>query len=204
MRHRSASSPLLAIGVAVIGMSAGMAACSSEDGGSTASTTTTAAAVAAEPLATTDLGSPVAGTARVVLGSSLDVTLEIAECRLDLDAQPAGQVPAELVGIEATGATADGTPVLLDVKRFRSAGAATTITDTVTVLEGTEESPVRVVVAQRFEVGGQVTDGRDPDADDPLLRVTQAAITATGVFAPPGAFAGDAGAVEGAVAIACA
>lgn len=199
MRHRRVSVPLLAILIVVT-----IASCRGDEGDSSGSTTTSTAAVTAESLAVADLGTPTAGSARLVLGSSLDVTLDITACRLDLDAQPDGEVPAQLVGVQASGATVDGTPVLLDVKRFRSAGAATTITDTVTVLEGTEAEPVRVFVAQRFEVGGQVTDGRDPGADDPLLRITQAGITARGIFAPPGAFAGDAGAVDGALVIACA
>lgn len=151
----------------------------------------------AEPEPPTDM------EARVVLGAELDVALTVQACERNLGARPDGQVPAEQVAITATGARDDGTPVLLDVRRFVSAGAAPTITDTVTVLVGTEEAPERVLVAQRFEVGGLVTDLRDPDADDPLLRVGEQAVEARAVFAPPGAAAGDDGLADGIVLISC-
>lgn len=165
--------------------------------------TTTNASIDPAPLTVGELGSPTAGSALVAIGSDGPFTLEVTSCAIDLSAEPEAEVPSTLVAIQASGATADGTPLLLDVKRFRSAGAATTITDTVTLLEGTEEAPVRALVAQRFEVGGQVTDGRDPDADDPLLRIAGGVVSADGVFAPPGAFAGEPGAVIGAIAAAC-
>lgn len=188
---------------------AGLAACGDDDGGggdgggAAVTSSTTSGETAPEPLAVGDLEAPEAGAVRLALGADLDITMDVAVCTLDLDAQPDGQVPATLVSIEAAGATDAGVPVAVDVKRFRSAGAATTITDTITVLEGTEEVPVRVLVAQRFEVGGLVTDGRDPDARDPLLRITQGTVVARGVFAPPGAFAGEPGAVEGALTATC-
>lgn len=166
-------------------------------------TSTTGADTTPATLAAGSLDDPAAGAARVALASGLDVTLDVVACSVDLGAEPEGEVPAELVAVRAEGETTDGTPVLLDITRFRSEGAATTITDNVTVLEGSEDAPVSFVVAQRFEVGGQVTDGRDPDAREPLLRITGDVIRARGIFAPPGAFAGDPGAVEGAVAVAC-
>lgn len=132
------------------------------------------------------------------------IDLEITECTIDLDAQPEGQVPAELLGVSATGETDDGTTVSLDVRRFRSVGASPTITDTVTIAFGDPDAPERALVAQRFEVDGLVSDIRDPDADDPLLVVGSGGFEGRGLFAAPGADAEDGGAVEGVVRGTCA
>lgn len=187
--------------VVTAALAVGLAACG--DDAATTATTTTSAPSRVDALPTTDISEPGPGEAHVVLGTSLDITLVVETCTRDLGAQPDGQVPSEQVAIQASGARADGVPVLLDLKRFRSQGASPTITDTVTVLEGTEATPVRVLQAQRFEVDGQVTDPRDPEADDPLLRVTEQRIVARGLFAPPGSFAADGPLVEGSVSIAC-
>ena len=77
----------------------------------------------------------------MVLGTSLDVALDVETCTRDLGAQPDGEIPSEQVTVRATGERDDGVPVVLDLRRFRSQGAAATITDTVTVLEGTEAAP---------------------------------------------------------------
>ena len=79
-----------------------------------------------------------------------------------------------------------------------------TITDTVRVVQGPADAPTSVLEAQRFEVDGLVTDPREPEASAPLLRITEAGIEATALFAVPGSFAEDGGLVEGAVSIACA
>lgn len=156
-----------------------------------------------EPLSVVDLGELGPGEARIVLGASLDVTLVVETCAIDLGARPDGEVPAAQVRVRATGARPDGVPVTVDATRFRSQGAAPTITDTITVLVGTEATPERVVQAQRFEIDGQVTDPRDADADDPLLRIAGQRVEARGLFAPPGSFADDGGLVEAALAVAC-
>lgn len=132
------------------------------------------------------------------------IDLEITACSIDLDAEPEGQVPAELLGVSATGAMDDGTAVDLDVRRFRSVGASPTITDTVTIAFGDPEAPERVLVAQRFEVDGIVSDIRDPDADAPLLVVGPGGFEGRGLFAAPGADVEDGGAVEGVVRGSCA
>lgn len=200
---RSAGVVVAALLVGVI--AAGCSSSGDDDGvgaSSGATSTEPVVVVGPEPLTAT-VDPPTDGMARVVMGAALDVTLEVETCERDPGATPDGEVPAERITVVARGASADGTPVVLDMRRFVSQGAAPTITDTVTVLEGTEDSPERVLQAQRFEVGGTVTDLRDPDADDSLVRVTDAAVTATGVYAPPGGVAGDAGLVEGAVAVTC-
>ena len=156
-----------------------------------------------EPAAVADLDPPADGRARLVIGSSLDLTLVVERCHRDLAAEPDGEVPSEQVTVVARGTGPDGEPVMVDVRRFRSQGASPTITDTVRVVEGPEDAPRRVLEAQRFEVDGLVTDPRDPAADDPLLRVTDREVHASGVFAPPGAFADDGGLVAGELAISC-
>lgn len=161
-------------------------------------------ATAAPPSVPTEpLPRPDPGRARVVLGATIDTTLAVEECDRDPGAVPDGQVPAEQLVVVARGTRPDGVPVELDVRRFQSAGAASTITDTITVVEGPADAPERVSVAQRFEVGGQVTDPRDPEADDPLLLVREESITAAGIFAPPGAFADDGDLIAGRITISC-
>ena len=159
---------------------------------------------APQPAVVDDLGAPEPGRARAVLGSVLDVELTVEGCRIDLGAMPDGQVPAERIRVQAAGKRSDGTPVTLEVLRLASAGASPTITDTVRVTEGASDAPDRVLEAQRFEVGGLVTDPRDPEADEPLLVTSGPNVDASGVFAPPGAFAADGGLVAGLVSISCA
>ena len=175
----------------------------SGDAGSDDAPTTTADAAQPEPAAVPTLDAPADGRARLVIGSSLDVTLAVERCHRDLAAEPDGEVPSEQVTVVARGTGPGGEPVMVDVRRFRSQGASPTITDTVRVVEGPEDAPRRVLEAQRFEVDGLVTDPRDPAADDPLLRVTDREVHASGVFAPPGAFADDGGLVGGVLAISC-
>ena len=183
-----------------------VAACTGggDDASEAGDTDTTVTGGAPEPLAVDDVPVPAEGQARLALGGSLDLTLPVERCVLDLAAQPDGQIPSEQVTVVARGATPDGQPLMVDIRRFRSEGASPTITDTIRVVEGPEDAPVRVLEAQRFEVEGLVTDPRDPEADDPLLRVADRRIDARGVFAPPGSFADDGGLVEGAVSVTCA
>lgn len=188
---------------------AGAAGCAGDDDAETSSSPSTTAGSTStsqapvEPLAGEISRDPGAGQARIALGSSLDATLEITDCEHTPDAQPDGQVPAELLVVAASGTTTEAAPVRLDVRRFASEGAAATITDTVTVTVGDPENPDQALVAQRFEVDGAVTDPRDPDADDPLLRISEDRVEAAGVFAPPGAFADDLGLVEGIFVAVC-
>ena len=182
-------------------------ACSSGSGGSEAAPADSSPAQAyeePEPAAVDEIGAVDPGTARVVLGSVLDATLQVTSCELDPGAEPQGEIPAERLVLRAEGQGSDGAPILLEVLRLASQGASSTITDTVLVTEGPEDAPTRILEAQRFEVGGLVTDPRDPVADEPLLRVTGQEVAAAGVFAPPGAFAVDGGLVEGLVAASCA
>ncbi|WP_436793593.1 hypothetical protein [Actinospongicola halichondriae] len=114
------------------------------------------------------------------------IGLDVVSCANTPDADADGEVPAELLGVTATGIDADGTEVGLDVRRFRSQGASPTITDTITIVFGDPEAPDRVLVAQRFEVDGLVSDLRDPTADDPLLVVGPGGFEGRGLFGPPG------------------
>ena len=186
-----------------------LAACGGGDGGgpdaSTSSSTSPELSLEApEPVSVRELDEPAPGRARAVLGSGLDVELVVERCRVDLEALPDGQVPAERISVRATGEAGDGVPVTLEALRLASAGASPTITDTVRVTEGPVDAPTRVLEAQRFEVAGLVTDPRDPDASGPLLTTEGRAVEASGVFAPPGAFAADGGLVAGLVSISCA
>lgn len=181
-----------------------VAGCAGDDDASPATdATTTAAPGVPEPLAVDDVTASASHQLRVALGSFLDATLPLEQCVLDLGAQPDGQIPSQQVTVVARGEAEDGQALTVDIRRFRSEGASPTITDTIRVVLGPEDAPQRVLEAQRFEVDGLVTDPRDPDADDPLLRVTDGRVDGTGVFAPPGAFADDGGLVEGAVSVAC-
>lgn len=185
-----------------------LAACGDDDPDDTATafyqTTTTTAAPPATLGPVIDIGT--GPDAALVFLADVDgmIDLEITECSIDLEAEPDGQMPAELLGVSATGETDDGTTVALDVRRFRSEGASPTITDTVTLAFGDPEAPERVLVAQRFEVDGLVSDIRDPDADSPLLVVGPGGFEGRGLFAAPGADVEDGGAVEGVVRGTCA
>lgn len=178
----------------------GLTACGSD--GDDTPTPTTASPSPGDGAPSQDLGTPADGAGRIVIGS-LDVELSMKTCERDDAALPEGTAPAELVGIRATGVDEDGTPVLVDVRRFRTAGEVPTITDTVTVIEGPEDAPDSVLQAQRYEVAGVVSDARDPEADAPLLRLRAGAVTGEGMFAPPGAFADDEGLVEGRFVLGC-
>ena len=171
-----------------------------DDAASGAQPTTTSVAPSIEPTGELPDFLPDPGSGVLVLGRAEAVTLEVTACSIDPAAAPDGQVPAELLSLTASGTTADGVAVTLDVSRFRSLGASPTVTDTVTVVEGDPGQPDRALVAQRFEVAGQVTDLRDVDADDPLLRITGSSVEGGGVFAPPGETTGS---VEGRLRVVC-
>lgn len=156
-----------------------------------------------EPLAAARPEPPAPGRARLVLGGSVDAELDLTRCEIDDAAAPEGDEPVRQVAAEATGQRADGRALLLEVSRFVAPGDATTITDTVTVTEGPADRPARVLQAQRFEVDGLVSDGREPGATSPLLQVGDATVEGSARFAPPGNFADDGGLVEGAVALTC-
>ena len=185
-----------------------LAACGDDgpDGGATdADQTTTSTAVPPATLGPViDIGT--GPDAALVFLADVEgmIDLEITTCTIDLDAEPDGQVPAELLGVSAIGETDDGTTVNLDVRRFRSVGASPTITDTVTIVFGDPDAPERALVAQRFEVDGLVSDIRDPDARSPLLVVGPGGFEGRGLFAAPGADVEDGGAVEGVVRGTCA
>lgn len=157
---------------------------------------------APEPLVDGAVDEPGPGRVALALGSTLRAELDVTTCTVD-PAAATGRGAVELVGIAASGVSEDGDPVELSVRRFRSEAAAVTITDTVTVAAGDPDAPALALQAQRFEVGGETTDPRDPAADEPLIRLGEGRVVVRGVFAPPGAFAGDAGLVEGELIAVC-
>jgi hypothetical protein len=76
---------------------------------------------------------------------------------------------------------ARGAPFAVEVLRFQTEGAEMTFTDTIDYSDN-----ARIFRAQRFEVGGTVTDPLDPTASTPLLQAQDGRLTAAGVFGPPG------------------
>ena len=193
---------VVVIAVTASGLLAGACGDDDVDDGAVSSTSTIATTTQpiVEPAPSMPDVQPESGTGVVVIGGGEAVTLEVVGCTIDASAQPEGQVPAELVSATAGGTTASGAELLVEVRRFRSLGASPTVTDTVTLVEGDPEAPDRALVAQRFEVDGLVTDLRDPDADDPLLRVSGSTIEGSGVFAPPGDTVGS---VEARLRVVC-
>lgn len=186
-----------------------LTACGADDEGASPTdppltTVDEGAADRVEQLADDEVADAAPGTVRAVLGQTLDATLEIRSCTIDPAAASEDGTPAELVVVDAAGTGEDGRAVELAIRRFRTVGVEATITDTITVVVGDPDSPEVAVVAQRFEVGGRVTDPRDPGQDDPLLTVTGDRIEAQGRFGPPGAFADDGGLLEGVVVARCA
>ena len=199
VRYRRARTALGALLIVLL-----LAACSDGEDPSAATEDASAPPVTTpEALAVDDVEPPAEGWARVVVGTELDATLEITTCVRDLAAEPDGQVPSEQLVVEAHG-LADGAPLTLDARRYRSHGASPTITDTVRIVHGPSDAPTSVLEAQRFELDGVVTDPRDPEADDPLFRIGAGRVEVRGIFAAPGAFASDGGLVEGLVSISCA
>ena len=191
--------------VTVLAMAAGgllVGACAGDDdaGDAAPASTATTTTPTIEPTRELPDELPAPGTGVVVLGQGEVMAVTISPCTIDASAQPEGEVPAELLSLTAEGETAAGVEANVDVRRFRSLGASPTVTDTITVVEGDPDDPERALVAQRFEVDGLVTDLRDPEADDPLLRIAGSTVDGGGVFAPPGE---TTGLVEGRLRAVC-
>ena len=80
------------------------------------------------------------------------------------------------------GGVTSGIPFQIEVQRFAADSAvAETFTDTITYSD-----TARILQVQRSEVGGEVSDLRDPDARSTLLRVRPDGLSAAGLAGPPG------------------
>ena len=143
-----------------------------DDDGATLGDTATPTSVTAPEV---PAASP-AGSGMVVVGGS-ESPFTVTECQL----APADD-PTTLVLLTGAGTTGTGVPFQLEVKRLAaSTAAAETFTDTITYTD-----TARILQLQRFEVEGEVSDLRDPDARGTLLRVRPDGLSAAGLAGPPG------------------
>jgi hypothetical protein len=118
-----------------------------------------------------------AGTGVVVIGGTTS-EFSVTECELE----PADPDATTLLTVTGAGTTASGVPFQVEVQRFAANSvAAETFTDTISYSD-----TARILQLQRFEVGGEVSDLRDPDARSTLLRVRPDGVSATGLAGPPG------------------
>lgn len=162
-------------------------ACSSDDGSGPAGEPAPAAAGAPSVPAVPAAGEP--GTGTVVIGGTARA-FEVTGCALEPDpAEP--EAARALLAVTGAGTTGRGEPFTIELQRFATTlGDATTYTDTITY-----EDPARILQAQRIEVGGQVTDLRDPSASSALLRPRSDGISGAGLAGAPGDDADDEGVV---------
>jgi len=160
--------PLLAVVVA--------AACTGDDaadGGAGLGTTSSIAPPAAPAVPDE---SP-AGTGVVLIGE-LAASFEVTAC--DLSAEDGGDT-GQLLRITGSGSRGNGVPFTVEVVRSATDEAAEAFTDLITYAD-----TARILQVQRSELGGVVTDLRDPDARGTLLRVRPDGLSATGIAGPPG------------------
>jgi hypothetical protein len=118
------------------------------------------------------------GTGVVVIGGT-NASFAVTECELDL--APAEDGTGPLLRVTGEGTRANGVPFSVEVTRTATAEEATTFTDLITYVD-----TARILQLQRFEVGGEVSDLRDPDASGTLLRVRDDGLSAAGIAGPPG------------------
>jgi hypothetical protein len=138
-----------------------------------------------------------AGAGTIVVGATTS-TFEVTGCRLDPD-PAAPEAARALVVATGAGTTSRGDPFTVELQRF-----ATTLDDVVTYTDTIAYTDAaRILQAQRIEVGGQVTDLRDPDASSSLLRPRADGVSGAGLAGPPGGSAADEGVVGLAVDLTC-
>jgi hypothetical protein len=119
------------------------------------------------------------GTGVVVIGGTTS-SFAVTSCRLEPDpAEPEGA--RALVELDGAGTTGSGLPFTIEVQRFATGTQVITYTDTVTYADAG-----RILQAQRIEVGGQVSDLRDPKASSALLRLRGNGVSAAGRAGAPG------------------
>jgi hypothetical protein len=118
-----------------------------------------------------------AGTGTVVVGGSSS-EFSVTECEL----APADPTSPDLLLLTGAGTTQNGVPFQIEVKRFAADSAvAETFTDTISYSD-----TARILQVQRFEVNGEVSDLRDPEARSTLIRVRPDGVSAAGLAGPPG------------------
>ena len=158
--------------VVAVGM---VAACSGDDGtdGGPALGTTSSIAPAVAPSVPDE--SP-AGTGVVLIGE-LAASFEVTACDLSVESTGGGQ----LLHLTGAGTRGNGVPFTVEVVRSATDEAAEAFTDLITYAD-----TARILQVQRSEVGGEVSDLRDPGARGTLLRVRPDGISATGIAGPPG------------------
>lgn len=178
--------PWAVVAWAVVGVLVLLTGCASDDAAPVDGTATSdlAPASAPEPPAP---GEP--GTGSVVVGSTAH-PFEVTGCRLEPDPTEPEAARALLI-VSGAGTTPRGDAFTVEVQRFATTlGEVTTFTDTITY-----EDPARILQAQRIEVGGQVTDLRDPSASTALLRPRADGVSGAGLAGAPGDDADDEGVV---------
>lgn len=136
------------------------------------------------------------GSGVVVVGGTTS-SFAVTACRLEPDpAEPEGA--RSLVTVAGAGTTGSGVAFTVELRRFATGTDVVTYTDTVTYSDAG-----RILQAQRIEVGGQVTDLRDPKAATSLLRMRSNGVTASGLASAPGDGPDDGGIIGLAVDATC-
>jgi hypothetical protein len=186
---RARLAPLLAVALVL-----SVAACSGADDDDGATLGSTAA-----PTAPTVPALPppsAAGTGVVVVGGTTS-SFAVTSCRLEPDpAEPEGA--RALVALTGAGTTGSGVAFTVELQRFATGTDVVTFTDTVAYTDAG-----RILQAQRIEVGGQVTDLRDPEATSALVRPRAGGVTAAGLAGAPGEGAEDEGVIGVALDATC-
>ena len=183
IRRRPAAHHRLRAWLAVVVVATAAGCSSSDDGGGAPVDPGGRAPESSEPAAAvTAPGAPAPsppGTGIVVVGGASH-PFEVTECRLEPDPdQPEGA--RTLVAVTGAGTTERGVAFTVEVQRFATGTEVQTFTDTVVYADSG-----RILQAQRIEVGGQVTDLRDPDATSALLRVRADGVSLSGLASGPG------------------
>lgn len=181
----------LALAMVVLLAASGCSSGGEDDGATLGST--------AAPTAPTVPGLPAApatSTGVVVLGGTTS-SFAVTTCRLEPDpAEPEGA--RALISLEGAGTTGSGVAFTVEAQRFATGTEVVTYTDTVTYSDA-----ARILQAQRIEVGGQVTDLRDPKAATALLRTQAGGVTAAGLAGAPGDGPDDEGIIGLALTATC-
>jgi hypothetical protein len=169
MAHRL---PLLLAALAALAACSGGGSDGDDDGASLGDTAPPTKVTAPAPPATS-----AAGTGTVVVGRTTS-PFSVTECHLE----PSEDDATTLLTVTGAGTTANGVPFQIEVKRFATdSEVAETFTDTISYSD-----TARILQVQRFEVDGEVSDLRDPDARGTLLRVRPDGLSAAGLAGPPG------------------
>jgi hypothetical protein len=164
------------LGHALVVLVVALAACSGDDASDDGAGLGTTSSIA-PPLAPSVPAESPAGTGVVLIGE-LAASFAVTAC--DLDVEPDGTT-GELLRLTGSGTRPNGVGFTVEVVRSASDEAAEAFTDLITYVD-----TARILQVQRSELGGEVSDLRDPDARGTLLRVRPDGLSATGIAGPPG------------------